>query len=537
MWTEQDEALFQALIRKFKEAPTQEPVVTDTDLIKRLMEYYIHADRLLEREIYKKITDFYNIFFDAYLTSHPTIFNDCFECDAVLEKSLISANYPILIMLKNFLHNHPDVVPITSPESKAELKLEKEHDDVKNRRLTVLKNTSFLYDRPHPFYISNNLVQLYPNSFVPDFLSHPAFEKIMRLSFQKARKEKTAHYAKNYAIVELLGRIFTVKNPLFYGYITYPKVNGNEAGFILVSPDRKKTFYGKFTTNVVPEYFCLKLLGYLGIKTPEAQLMTDECGNQFLLTLDVSREYLKGVHYKIKKFSTLTDALRQSSDVAFNIFRREDVSLGEQEKRVGAFLEKCASSKEARISYAKILLVRLAFGLTDFGLHGGNLGLIETRKGSKTYDKFAIIDFAFFPHDITHVTAGPDFLKFIEIQAVSFVGPIFKKIYAMLLPEDMLAAANQLAYPKVRTGKTGMLFARSPVIHTDARSIINHTHKNMVKELKSHLSEDEYKSQMEEFNGQKDVMIKNLEFLTKNIIRILSPVSVSKEEKEFQLSL
>jgi hypothetical protein len=553
---------FGTLIERYHSAPEQKPSETDLILLEGLMDSYLDADPQPGTEIlvYKKLTEFYNVFLEAYFKEHPTALQHYPEPNeaslqvkypvfkalaAILSKkrqrcreeanlAYLAFVMPIShlinqkekdILSTNTIDGHSYASPEPNPndlstlpvcevaqrvystaESKqgSELKLMVERDTLvktyyRQARAEALHRLYRLYEElnvthlmkiPHIGYITSSterMPYLYASSSTHDIFPHPLFEKLLKLSFQR----ECGHDHRKF-MTEVLGKIHTEdRSSPFYGYRVSPKKLGKEPGFILVSKDGKDKVYAKYTKEMMTELFASKVLSHLGIKMPEAFLISDEYKNRFYLTKNVAREYSKeeGGQLKTKEFSTLQYALDQTApEVAFNMRRMGAPSLDEQEKSVNAFLEEFTHTPQSRISFAKLLIAAATLGLLDFGIHGGNVGVIRSQKpGKEPYHKFTIIDFQFEPQPLPP-TVKP--LKYITDMVLGGgarqpMTPIFQKIYNRLTREDVLAAAEQLAQPKTRHySKEGLLWSSPLLSKTTTRAVVTEAFSETARELK-----------------------------------------------------
>jgi len=213
--------------------------------------------------------------------------------------------------------------------------------------------------------------------------------------------------------------LIATPNQTYTGWYARPKEGGKEPGFILSAPDKSKRVFAKYTERFIYEYYIARVLSQLGIKMAESRLHQQGKGATTFMTADLSRHYSKNGHSKKKSFTMLA-ALE---DKAALIKQLESASDGDP----------------FRISFAKLLLVGLAFNLSDLGEHGGNVGPIQAQKNDGApYYKMGIVDFAILVTDIS-----PDLTPSLIRNAFSDA-PAFKGLWETLRTEDFIEAAKQL---------------------------------------------------------------------------------------------
>lgn len=471
-----------------------------------------------------------------------------------------------------FLNRVKQLYTAVEAKKGAELNLTKERDNFVKlfyhyKRAAAMRSLHLLYGTldidhimriPHVFYDNyqeDNLHHAYPKLFVRDILPHPLFEKIVKLQFQKLRMNNSLNTGRARMTVELLSKIYA-EDPhcLFYGYTIHLKRLGKEPGFILTSKDGKHKLYVKHTDNMQAELFASKALSHLGIKTPEASLFRDEYDNEFYVTKDLSRQYSKGEHapLKIKEFSTLEFMLDQTApEVAFNMRRKGAPSPEEQQKSVEAFIAEFTCTPESRVSFAKLLIVSMALGITDFGTHGGNIGVIRTKKlgQEKSYIKFGIVDFAVDDRFEMDKSESDNPLKYIGDKIFGRgvyhsygMIPICQKLYEKLRQEDLLAAAQQLIHPKVRNySNEGLLLMSSPLTNNTIKAALKQAYEEMLTEIRTSFpttSQEEFALKFKsKIQLQLVHMFRNLEAFATQLITQLSTTSQDTKEKKETLDI
>lgn len=287
---------------------------------------------------------------------------------------------------------------------------------------------------------------LRPGVTARDILPTDALQKLASLKFKYASVNPS--FNPDVVLPLIVGLIFIQNDPQLTGYTVRNKSQGKDPGFILVSPTNEKWF-AKLTPDVLNEYYHAQTIMRLGIKMPESYLMMDSVGNIVIRTRDLSRAYHKHEKQKQKTFVPLMGIPEVNVPQAFQLEEPlpSKLSAAEQDRQIEGFLNQTFSSPKTRVSYAKLLLVGSIFGLSDFGMHGGNIGPIRTVKtatkaaaGSsvEVSSKFGIVDFALTCGEF----AGP-MLKVVA-KNVSRMQPIFKKMFERLSESDFYDAFTQL---------------------------------------------------------------------------------------------
>ena len=298
----------------------------------------------------------------------------------------------------------------------------------------------------------------------------------------------------------LLGK-FLVENPTskFYNWTVLSKTSGKEQGFILVSPDTKQKYFGKFSNLVIDpymEYFMFHLMAELGIHVPESEVI--KFGKiMVLLTRDMTRQYAKGEQLKQKTFFTLTDVLSANASIqafGFQIyhgFEIIDYPLSEeQQKYTDEFLNRILGEpgsidpthRTARVSYAKLLIAKVCFGIADFGTHGGNVGPVYAHKAGKELVKWGIVDFVLATPERLICNSWEDFTNYLQYEMHFKSRPIFQQLLQRITLEDFKAAAQQLSVPKCRAyTEAGYFLVQAPratkTIEASFETVIQKTDK------------------------------------------------------------
>ncbi len=514
---------------------TSNPMVGDFPLLKTI--------KKISHELLKRTSKSQQVAFSSF--NKPIISTGLSDEESQLFNSESTFNFP---------YAHPTPDPKDPTTLSYDERVNQIYTRIETRQNTVLKLESerdsairenFRYCRARSLktltdmYLSLNIIDLENNPYIfhnieryvyrmrSDFnisqLPHPTiFSKLLKLHFQHP-----APFNPRPHLVLLLAHAIISENPKFHGYKLLPKIIGKDMGFILVAPGGTRHF-AKYTGNTIPEYFCSKALSYLGIKMPESSLLTDEYGNQFYVTRDVSRIYTKETgttsYQKHKNFKTIEQIFGRRSSL-------DNLSKEELEKLLKTFLEQCNNPK-TRVSYAKILLATIAFGLSDVFVHGGNIGIIDVHKGPKHYKKFGIVDFQFEPKDITQDSLlFSDPMTFLKNKFFTFFAlhipphPVYVELFKQLRPKDILQAAQELAEPKVRGSFEGLLLQKEQPRESSDR-IMQNSYDEIVSEFKA--LEDSIpasaKSELSKIFTTKDIIARNLVTLTTQFKKLLTPI-------------
>lgn len=633
MWNEQDEKEYQELLDKFKKDIQYQPTQSEDALIKKLMNAYIQADSTpgAEMPFYWKLIQLHCIFWDDYEKNHKkeieedkislraaypimkkyglyfqhlidvqaTQFNAAIKAFCQPDMQL-SENESQLLALRNtwvnpyprlkqdpdylFTFSYRDMVTKIYAKkqlSNPELKREQEKENLinayyqaKRTRVMVILyrdfeklDFNFLLHIDHVFHSSDGFR---PNISGSQILPHPLLKAKFKREFQLKPNMMTGRGAC------LFGKLLVEENPRFKGYTVQAKKEGNDAGFTLISPDGQKRFFAKSTKNMVPEFFCARMVAALGVKMPESFLLNlDEFGNILIFTRDMSRRYEKAGQLKTKQFRTLHDIFEKMPFVAF----RGQHGNETEQKILGDFLKNGFAEKKSRVSFAKMVIAGFACGWWELGQHGGNVGLIETTvetangssngivSGNNTGNGSGTINASTngnskgiasgTPNETMNgnsngIVSGnsngtingnsngnPNRLKhYQKFGIVDFefapediqnseniletillyfrnTCSIFKQMLARLTPEDYLQAAQELLRPKARQlSQDGLLFSQPGMARKDAKSVIEECFSAFEKELSElKLTQELHNELVQKVKQQKDIVLGNLIFI------------------------
>lgn len=323
--------------------------------------------------------------------------------------------------------------------------------------------------------------------FKQNVFPHAIFIKAARLHFNHSRifwENCTSSDKRRFRFLSsLVGSAITLSAEPYKDYAVQQKIYGRDQGFVLVSKDSKRRYFAKTTGSTVLEYFCCKVASHF-IKIPEARLEMDEYGNAHLLTMDFTRSYTKGNVLKTKECTDLGDLLfLKAPKAAFDRDMDNSPSPESQEKVIAEFLDTTMKTQEARVSFAKILLLSATLGFKDVCDHGGNIVLIKSTKNNQTYYKFGLVDFDFKPSYYLQFPNHAYILRnYVEPLLIC---PIFKRMYQRLLPGDFLKAAQDLVTPKTRTyNKEGFLLVQYPRKFVQGTNVMDMVYKEVVEDFK-----------------------------------------------------
>lgn len=315
-----------------------------------------------------------------------------------------------------------------------------------------------------------------------------------------------------------------------------PKLAGKDVGFILKSPDGKRKIYSKVTQSHVQYFYVANMLSHLGIKSAEPML-TD----RLVSTHDLSRSYVKKESkiQKDKTFKTMLELIPSSNIAAWGTNPGEISGASTKEKEeLKEFLDTFSADEKARISLAKLLIVVEAFNLGDVFSHGGNIGLIKTRKDNKTYIKFGIVDFTTSSVPLTG-NESSKYSTIIDYLEREGKRAVYTELFKKLKPEDFRHAALELQNPKLRhtsdegyrvvTGVTGMPLpsatAKAPQmpkptqnLHDFLQQASKETIKTIQKTFKGKVNEDEVASDVKNIEANHPIIEENLNMMINEIL-------------------
>jgi len=334
---------------------------------------------------------------------------------------------------------------------------------------------------------SNSDFRLTAIQFKQSVFPHTIFIKAARLHFNHSKnfwKVCTPSDKRRFSFLSsLVGTAITLSAEPYNEYAVQQKIYGKDQGFVLVSKDSKRRYFAKTTGSTVIDYFCYKVASHF-IKMPEARLEMDEYGNAHLLTADFTRSYTKDDVLKTKECTDLGDLLFfKAPKAAFDKDVDNAPSHDSQEKAVAEFLDTTMKTQEARVSFAKILLLSGAMCFEDVCEHGGNIVLIKTTKENQTYYKFGLVDFDFKPNSYLRFSNQDSFLKNYVEPCLNC--PIFKRMYQRLTPGDFSRAAQDLVMPKTRAySKEGFLLVQYRRKSAQGRDVMDMVYKEVMEDLK-----------------------------------------------------
>lgn len=289
----------------------------------------------------------------------------------------------------------------------------------------------------------------------------------------------------------------------FKGFTIKSKMGGKDPGFILENPINHQRWFFKKTNNEVMEYFISKCFTYLGVKYPETRLIQDVGGNFWLATLDMSRSTDKGGKQKVKQFETMQgyfdkntllidptlantfNPLRNESNYALFLNRvkiykktfsqaefdfpttigklskeqRElcynlsEKLVSEDKKTIISVIYGGPQAKQARITFAKILILKHIFLISDLGHHANNLGIIKI---NQSLVKIGLVDFAQIASTTYHLHrdtfSAPQSLQemFTNESDLKNMFPILRELTKLISVEEITQTFDELVNPKER---------------------------------------------------------------------------------------
>lgn len=309
-----------------------------------------------------------------------------------------------------------------------------------------------------------------------------------------------------------------LKYPQFSSSEGRLKTLGKDPGFILIDPKTHERWFCKKTFNEVNEWFVSNYLISLGLKFPESKLLVDQVGNIYYASYDMSRKYEKEGTEKSKKFKTMEDMLKDSSN---------------DEQKLTTTIKQHFGLK-AQAAFAKILISEIIFGLSDLGAHLGNLGLLETSKDAQKPEyKIGLIDFQTSLHLSANITPE-NLLQTIRDNA-NKMHPVCAQMAQMLSDEVMIKALHSLLNPKVRENKRGLVLVSAPTQRGTIEDVMQKTFERSCKHLRGLKKEGLSEKDIEE---KLDIVTKQYKIIQQNVtlLRQAATAHLGKSQEQAQRS-